>query len=155
GRGHLNRPVYQCKRCPPRARPTLDEAELLNLLWCDVVDFLSRPDDTLAAVARAEDDAGTEEDRAERAALEVAGLLREVDQREAKLLDTHLRALIDASIFEAAARQIKGERAALQRRLEAAKEARDAAIGKARASEGVKRLLDHLRDVARAAGEDP
>lgn len=50
GRGVNNRPIYCCEHCPAGERPIIDERQVLDILWSDVLEFLEHA--ALRAMAR-------------------------------------------------------------------------------------------------------
>lgn len=153
-RGEHSLPIYYCKFCPRGDRPIVPEEKVLEVLWVDVLDFLSHPDETLRAMARSEAEAGSAEDRAERDALEIARAISELEDQETKLVSDHLRSRITPAVFERTLRAIHNERAKAERRIQEAREARAAAARAARESQEVRQLLRSLRGIAEDAGTD-
>jgi site-specific DNA recombinase len=154
GRGHLNRPIYYCEHCPPGERPIIDERQVLDILWRDVLDFLEHPDAALRAMARTAAESGQAEDTTEKSLLAIAEEIRELEAQEERLVDLTLKKLISPSVLQKKANTLRAERDRAEQRLVAARGARTAALRAGAESAGLKRLLAGLRTRAETIGTD-
>jgi site-specific DNA recombinase len=154
GRGHNNRPVYYCQHCPKGARPIIDERQVLDILWADVLDFLEHPDAALRAMARTAAESGQAEDSAEKSMLAVAEEIRELEAQEERLVDLTLKKLITPSVLQKKANALRAERDRAEQRLASARSARSAALRAGAETVALKRLLGGLRKRAESIGKD-
>jgi site-specific DNA recombinase len=154
GRGHANRPIYYCKSCPKGERPIIDERQLLDILWRDVLDFLAHPDAALRAMARTAAESGQAEDSAEKSMLAVAEEIRELEAQEERLVDLALTELITPSVLQKKANALRAARDRAEQRLASARTARAAALRIGAETVALKRLLATLRTRAEAIGKD-
>src|SRR4029079_6419782 len=92
---------YYCHHCPAGEKAFVPEDQILAVLWRDVLQFLSHPDQTLRALARVATDAGMSEDRAEQELMALAQRSRELDFQESQLVDMRLSRTITPSIYDA------------------------------------------------------
>jgi len=154
GRGHHNRPIYYCKECPRGERPIIDERQVLDILWHDVLDFLEHPDATLRAMARTSAAASQAEDTAEKTMLTLAAEIRELEEQEERLVDLTLKKLITPTVLQKKANALRAERDRVEQRLASARSARSAALRTGADTVALKRLLGGLRKRAESIGED-
>ncbi|HEY8648900.1 MAG TPA: recombinase family protein [Candidatus Limnocylindria bacterium] len=154
GRGHNRRPIYYCEHCPAGARPVIDESQVLDILWRDVLDFLDHPDAALRAMARTAAAAGEAEDTAERSMLSAAEEIREIETQEERLVDLTLKKLITPGVLQKKANSLRADRDRAEQRLVVARNARGAALRAGTETAAVKRLLSGLRERAETIGHD-
>ncbi len=154
GRQWRTRHGYYCYDCPKGERAFVDERQLLEILWADILDFLEHPDATLRALAHSAVESGNAEDRAERALMELAAKLRELEDQEEQLLELRLAKTISTAVLERKAKAIAGERERVRLRMEAVRQERAAAARAEEESATVRQLLGTLRTRAEQAGED-
>jgi site-specific DNA recombinase len=154
GRGHNNRPIYYCEFCPKGERPIIDERQVLDILWTDVLDFLAHPDAAMRAMARTAAQSGQAEDTAEKSMLRLADEIRELEAQEERLVDLSLKKLITPSVLEKKANALRAERDRAEQRLRSARAARASALRSGAETAAVKRLLRSLRARAEAVGVD-
>lgn len=154
GRGHNNRPIYYCEHCPKGERPIIDERQVLDILWRDVLDFLEHPDAALRAMARTAAESGQAEDTAEKSLLALAEEIRELEAQEERLVDLTLKKLITPSVLQKKANALRAERDRAEQRLANARSARAAALRAGAESAALKRLLASLRKQAETIGKD-
>ena len=140
---------YRCSAHPKSSRPIrVFAAEAEDVVWRDVLDFISHPDDVARAVAASLAGVGADEDRAERDLLTLAGELRELAARESRALDTRIRDLISPQVLLAKVAEIHAERQRIEKRQAEVRAERARAVTSASEGRAVAALLRSLRDAA-------
>lgn len=127
---------------------------MLDILWCDVLDFLEHPDAALRAMARSAAESGQAEDAAEKSMLAIAEEIRELEAQEERLVDLSLKQLITPSVLQKKANALRGERDRAEQRLAAARAARTTALREGAENASLKPLLGGLRKRADVIGKD-
>jgi site-specific DNA recombinase len=146
---------YYCRNCPNGQRAFVPEDRILSVLWTDVLEFLSNPDQTLRALARSATEAGITEDRIERELMALAQRGRELDFQESQLVDMRLSKTITPSIYDGKFKVLAAERKHLDLLRQAVRDERAAASRQIEETETARRLLGSLREIAERKGTDP
>ena len=155
GRPWGKRNGYYCHRCPVGSRAFVDEAELLDIAWGDLLDLLAHPNATLRALARSATEVGTAEQQLDRELVGIAQALHELDDQEAQLLDLRPAKTISGAVLERNARAVAAERERLKMRAQAVRDQRVAAIRAVEESTSIRRLLGELGARAKSEARNP
>jgi hypothetical protein len=155
GRQWRTRYGYYCRSCPNGERAFVPEDRVLSILWADVLEFLSNPDQTLRALAGAATEAGLTEDRAERELMTLAQRSRELDFQESQLVDMRLSRTITPSIYDQKFRSLAATRQQLAFQQQAVRDERAAAARATTETEAARQLLGSLRESAEEKSADP
>jgi site-specific DNA recombinase len=141
--------VYYCDACPSGgARPVIRETPMLEILWKDVLDFLQHPNEAVRAMARANSEQGTFEDRTERELVDLARRLHELEDREGQLVELRLAKTITPAVLDKKAKELHAQAAQLRGQMEAVQAARTAAVRAVEESDAIRKLLGQLRQQA-------
>ncbi len=146
--------AYRCSydhRLPSRS-PVVKEDEALAALWSDVERFFADPDALVRRIV-AGDTRPAERD-AEHELVELAARLRDVDVREARLLDAHIASVFTPAVLEAKAEELRKERASIEARMRRVRSARNAAAVALQETTALRTRLLELRRRVRTADDD-
>ena len=140
--------AYRCSydhRLPTRS-PVVKEDDAMTALWADVERFFADPDVLVRRIVAG--DSRPAEKTAEQELVELAARLRDVDDRERRLLDAHLLATFSAAVLEAKAEELRQERAKIEARMRKVRSARNDAASAIQETATLRaRLLELCRRV--------